>query len=114
MSYEKNDHDVEITLGELTVRARLNESACARKILDSLPIEGTLQTWGDEIYFEIPVEDKLEQGFTAEVVNIGDVAYWPKGKSFCVFFGPTPASRGGEIRPASAVNLIGKLLDDPK
>jgi hypothetical protein len=81
-------------------------------IYEALPIEASANTWGDEIYFSIPVDVGL--GNPKEVVNMGDLAYWPPGKAFCIFFGKTPASRGEDIRPASAVNVVGKIEGDPK
>ncbi len=75
-----------------------------------MPIEARANTWGDEIYFEIPVSCEPEN--PREVVEMGDLAYWPPGRAFCVFFGPTPASERDEIRPASAVNVIGKVEGD--
>jgi len=84
----------------------------AKAIYDALPIEARANTWGDEIYFSIPVDIKSEN--SKEVVELGDLAYWPPGNAFCIFFGKTPASRGNEIRPASAVNVFGKIEGDPK
>jgi hypothetical protein len=81
-------------------------------IWDALPIESTVNTWGDEIYFSIPVS--VENENPSETVNIGDLGYWPPGHAFCIFFGLTPASRGDEIRPASPVNVFGKISGDPK
>jgi hypothetical protein len=83
--------------------AELNDSATARAIWYALPIKGQANLWGDEIYLSIPVSTGLENG--QEVVKAGDLGYWPPGSAFCIFFGPTPASRGDEIRPASAVNV---------
>ena len=71
-----------------------------------------MNTWGEEIYFNVPVKMEEEKG--QEVVNFGDLGYWPPGNAFCVFFGPTPASRGAEIRAASPVNIFGSLVDDPR
>ena len=102
---------IQITAGDVEVRAELNDSDTARMIADALPIEATASTWGDEIYFEIPVSCGPEN--PREVVELGDLAYWPPGSAFCIFFGPTPASSGDEIRPASAVNVIGKVEGDP-
>ena len=84
----------------------------AKAIYEALPIEARASTWGDEIYFSIPVDIKSEN--SKEVVELGDLAYWPPGNAFCIFFGKTPASRGNEIRPASAVNVFGKVEGDPK
>jgi hypothetical protein len=79
-------------------------------IWNALPIEGKANRWGDEIYFSIPVNVGLEEG--QEVVSVGDVAYWPPGKAFCIFFGPTPASRGNEPRAYSPVNVFAKIVGD--
>ena len=84
----------------------------AEAVWEVLPIEARANTWGDEIYFGIPV--KVDPENPREVVGLGDLAYWPPGNAFCVFFGKTPASRGDEIRPASAVNVFGKVEGDPK
>ena len=84
----------------------------AKKVWEALPIEARANTWGDEIYFGVPVDAEPEN--PKEVVELGDLAYWPPGKAFCIFFGRTPASRGDEIRPASAVNVFGKVEGDPK
>ncbi len=82
----------------------------AEKIIEALPIEARGQTWGEEIYFRIPVRVGPEN--PQEVVEKGDLAYWPPGNAFCIFFGKTPASRGDEIRPASPVNVFGKVVGD--
>jgi len=104
---------IKIKAGNVEVQALLNDSPTAQKIWDSLPIEAKGDTWGDEIYFGIPIKASLEKS-AQEVVEIGDLGFWPPGHAFCIFFGPTPASRGNEVRPASAVNVVGRLLSDPK
>ena len=104
---------IRILISDLKVEAQLNESKTAQLVWEALPIEAKANLWGDEIYFSIPVKTGLEKG-AKEVVSAGDLGYWPTGHAFCIFFGPTPASRGDEIRAASAVNLIGKVLSDPK
>ena len=83
----------------------------AEAIKEALPIETKVNTWGDEIYFKIPVNMSTEN--SKAVVQMGDLGYWPPGKAFCIFFGPTPASIGKEIRPASPVNVFGKIEGDP-
>ena len=103
---------ITITAGTVRVRAELNDSRTAAAIAAALPIEQRGQTWGDEIYFDIGLALAAES--PREVVALGDLGYWSPGQAFCIFFGPTPMSRGDEIRPASAVNVIGRVLDDPR
>ena len=103
---------IRIRAGTLTMDAELNASATATLIWEALPIEAAGQTWGDEIYFGIPVRAREEKDAQA-VVEMGALAFWPPGNAFCVFFGPTPASRNrNEIRPYSPVNVVGKVLGD--
>jgi len=104
---------IRITAGQVSVTAVLHQTPTADSIWRVLPIEGRANTWGDEIYFSIPVKAELEKN-AKDVVESGDLGYWPPGTAFCIFFGPTPASRGNEIRPASAVNIVGKVQGDPK
>ena len=94
----------------MSVKAQLNDSSTARAIWNTLSVQGVSNTWGDEIYFPIPVRLELEAG--QEVVREGDLGYWPEGHAFCIFFGPTPVSKSGEIRPASPVSVFGNVLDD--
>jgi hypothetical protein len=101
---------IRITAGVVQVEAVLNDTQTSQTIREVLPITATANTWGDEIYFGIPVNADLEHG--QETVDLGDLGYWPPGRAFCIFFGPTPASRGDEIRPASAVTVIGKVTGD--
>lgn len=102
---------IRITAGDVAAAGSLNDSATATAIWDALPIEARGSTWGDEIYFAIPVDQREENA--EAVVDLGALAYWPPGKAFCIFFGPTPASRGDECRPASPVNVVGKVDGDP-
>lgn len=106
--------NIVIKSGNLKVSAKLNDSKTAGEIFEKLPLESRVNTWGDEIYFNIPVMADIEEGFSKEVVEMGDLGYWPQGPAFCIFFGPTPVSKPGEIRPATAVNVIGKISGDPK
>jgi hypothetical protein len=103
---------IRITAGAVTLAAELNDSRSAAAIADALPIEAKAQTWGDEIYFEIGLTLAAES--PQEVVALGDLGYWPPGQAFCIFFGPTPLSRGDEIRPASAVNVVGRVIGDAR
>ena len=100
-----------IRVGTLTMEAELNDSPTAREIAAALPITTSFSTWGDEIYFSIPVHAELEDT-AQEVVQVGDLGYWPPGQAFCIFFGQTPVSQPGKIMPASAVNMVGKVLGD--
>ncbi len=107
-----SERHISITAGPAAVSAALNDTAAAAMIWDALPIEASANTWGDEIYFAIPVDAGDEAG--QETVDLGDLGYWPPGSAFCIFFGPTPMSRGDEIRPASPVTVVGKVSGDPK
>jgi len=83
-----------------------------KKVVEALPIEGVGYRWGDEVYFSTSVAAEEEN--PREVVDKGTIAYWPPGRAICIFWGPTPASRSAdEIRPASPVNVIGRVLGDP-
>ena len=104
---------IRIKAGPVTAQAVLNDSPTAGKIWEALPIEASGDTWGDEIYFGIPVKAPLEKE-AKEVVEVGDLGFWPPGHAFCIFFGPTPVSRGSEVRPASAVNVVGRIAGDAK
>ena len=104
---------ISIKAGDVAMEAELNDSPCAKAVAAALPLSASASTWGDEIYFAVPVECQLEEGH-AETVPMGAVGYWPPGNAVCLFFGPTPMSAPGEIRPASAVNLIGALKGDPE
>jgi hypothetical protein len=105
------ERKIRITAGRVTADAVLNGSKTAAVVWDALPLDIPGETWGDEIYFGIPVKAKAED--PRDVVDMGDLAYWPPGSAFCIFFGPTPSSRGDEIRPASPVNVFGRVLGDP-
>ena len=102
---------IRITAAPVIMEAELNQSRTAQRIWDALPIEASANTWGDEIYFRIAVEAGEDDG-ASDVVEMGAVAYWPLGQALCLFFGRTPASRGDEIRAASAVNVLGAIDGD--
>jgi hypothetical protein len=101
---------IRIAAGDVEATAELNSTATAEAIWEKLPIKGRASLWGSEIYFSIPLSLQLEAG--QEVVSMGDLGYWPEGNAFCIFFGPTPVSRGDDIRPASPVTVFGKIMDD--
>jgi len=102
---------IKIKINELAMYAELNDTPTARKIADALPLSCPFNTWGDEIYFAIPVTASLDDS-AREEVQMGDLGYWPTGKAFCIFFGATPVSPPGKIVPASAVNIVGKVTGD--
>ena len=102
---------IRITIGDLTMEGELNNSHTAKKIAEALPLRAQFNTWGDEIYFTVPVDAGLDDT-AREEVELGDLGYWPTGKAFCIFFGQTPMSKPGKIIPASAVNIIGKVIGD--
>ena len=105
------ERKIRISAGRVTAEAVLNGSKTAEAVWEALPLSVPGETWGDEIYFGIPVKAKPEDA--RAVVELGDLGYWPPGSAFCIFFGPTPASHGDEIRPASPVNVLGRVLGDP-
>lgn len=107
------DHKIVIKAGKEKALAILSNSETAKAIWDLLPIQSTCNVWGDEVYFSIPISMPLDET-AKEIVDMGDLGYWPAGRALCIFFGPTPISEGDEIRPASAVNIVGKVEDDPK
>ncbi len=100
-----------IRAGDHILQAQLNDGVTGKAIYDALPIRAQAQRWGGEIYFSIPVGCELE-GNSRDVLEAGELAYWPPGRAFCIFFGPTPASQGDDIRAASAVNIVGRLDGD--
>ena len=106
------ERQIEISAGDVIVTAVLNDSDTADELWASLPITARAQTWGDEIYFSIPVSVE-EAADSQETVEMGAVAFWPPGSALCLFWGPTPTSAPGEIRPASAVNVMGLIDGDP-
>lgn len=103
---------IRIRTEKVSMHAELFQTKTAEAIWNSLPIEGKVNTWGDEIYFSIPV--KMGREKAVDVVQEGDIGYWPDGHAFCIFFGKTPISTDKEIKPASPVNLVGRLLGNPR
>jgi hypothetical protein len=88
----------------------LNDSTTADGLYLALPLEREINVWGGEIYFEIPVHDKLERG--KKIMEVGEVAYWPEGNAFCIFFGRTPASAGEAPEAYSPVTPLGKVISN--
>ena len=105
--------EIVVTAGDLKLHGFLNDSPTARALAEALPITGNAQLWGEEIYFPVPQVAAALDDTAKAVVDVGDIGYWPTGRAICFFFGLTPASLPGEIRPASPVNFVGRLRDDP-
>jgi hypothetical protein len=100
-----------IEIENLAVPAELKDTPTAQKILKLLPIEDRANVWGEEIYFDIALQAELEPD-ASEEVQVGDLGYWPAGPAFCIFFGPTPVSRGNQPRAYSPVNVFGHVRGD--
>ena len=104
---------ITISVAGISATAELNDSPSAAAIRQALPIEAEANTWGDEVYFSIGVDCPLT-GEAREEMAVGEIAYWPPGKAFCIFFGPTPASGDdGVPKAAGKVNPLGRLCGDP-
>ena len=104
---------INISAGNISLEAEILDTPTASKILEALPLESSANVWGDEIYFDIPLRLEQEPDARADV-EIGDLAYWPAGPAFCIFFGPTPVSTGDQPRAYSPVNVFGRVLGDAK
>ena len=102
---------ITITAGSVSLAAELNDGPTALLIWDALPIDGRANRWGDEIYFEIPVKTGQEPS-AREIVEVGELGYWPVGHAFCIFFGPTPVSTDERPRAYSPVNILGRVTGD--
>jgi hypothetical protein len=108
---EVNVNKIVITAGSVRAEAELDDRATARQVWEALPVEGSANIWGDEVYFEIPVVAGQEADARADV-EVGELGYWPVGHAFCIFFGPTPVSTGDRPRAYSPVNILGRVLGD--
>jgi hypothetical protein len=102
--------NIKICFSNYEVEAVIFDNVTARGIVSVLPIENNISLWGDEIYFPLTSEIKVDS--LKDCVEKGDLAFWPEGNCLCIFFGPTPASVGNEIRPASPVGIFGKVTGD--
>ena len=103
--------NIVISVGGVSLSAELYDTPTARLISQSLPLESSVNVWGEELYFFIPLETELEQEARADV-EVGELAYWPSGPAFCIFFGPTPMSRNEKPRAYSPVNVFGRITGD--
>ncbi|MEW5803386.1 MAG: cyclophilin-like fold protein [bacterium] len=105
-------HKIHIKAGDIELEGILNDTPTARLIWERLPIESSGNLWGEEIYFSIPINSELDKT-ARDTVDRGELAYWPIGKAFCIFFGPTPLTEGDEIVSADKVNIVGRIIGDP-
>lgn len=104
---------ISISVENIMVEAEMFDTPTADTIFDTLPFEGSANVWGDEIYFDIPLRIGQEPDARADV-EVGDLAYWPAGPAFCIFFGPTPVSSSDQPRAYSPVNVFGRVMGDAK
>jgi len=101
---------IDICINDVIIlRAALNETETAQAVFNALPLHAQGNIWGKEIYFDSGIIAPLIE--PKEVLDVGDLAYWPPMRAFCLFYGPTPASQGDEIRAAGPVSVFGKIIE---
>jgi len=113
MAIREIEMRIQIQIGSLKLIAKLRDTPNTKKLIEALPCESQAQTWGDEVYFEVPISASLEKD-AKQVVDPGTVGFWVEGSCLAIPFGPTPISQGDECRLAARVNLLGKIEGDPK
>jgi len=104
---------IKIKVGALELSAELNDSLSAKELTSLLPFEFTMSRWGDEYYGDCGIKVDLSRD-ARDIMEVGELALWPTGRALCIFFGPTPASKGEEPRAVSPVNPVGRLIDSPE
>jgi hypothetical protein len=104
---------IRISWPQNELAATLRDTPTVKKLLAALPCESSAQTWGDEVYFSVPVNSALEKD-ARQVVEPGTVCFWVEGQSLALPFGPTPVSEGDECRLVARVNILGKIDADAK
>jgi len=110
---EETNQRIKISVGGVSLEAELKSTRTANEIYEALPIETSVNMWGEEFYCKVPgVKDYRETATTQ--VKVGDVAYWGPGEMLAIFFGRTPMSMGEDPVPADRVNVVGRLVGDPK
>lgn len=101
---------ISIDVGDVKMKGVLKKTPLGEAVREALPLKGWVNRWGDEIYFTIPLHREISQGEGQTRMEVGDLAYWPAGRAFCIFFGPTPLGHEGEILAASDVEVFGHLI----
>jgi len=105
--------EIKIISGKICIRASLRDTATAKAITQALPITSKAQTWGEEVYFPVPVSTELEPD-AKDVVDAGELAFWTEGNCIAIGYGRTPISQGNEIRLAARTNIWADAIDDIK
>lgn len=100
------------SLGQVEAEIIDKNPKTSEAMMKALPFEGAANVWGDEVYFDVPVSSKEED--SQQVMEVGDIAFWPHGNAMCIFFGPTPASENEKPKAYSPVNLFARVIGDPK
>lgn len=99
------ENKIKIAIDGTEIKARLRNTPTAKNIAQALPVSSTAETWGEEVYFSVPVNSELEKD-AKSVVEAGEIAFWVEGSCIAIGFGPTPISQGDEIRLAAATNIF--------
>ncbi len=100
---------ISISIGSLHFEADVYDTDTGRKVIKNLPFKGTINLWGGEVYFSIPINTELEKD-ARDILEEGELGFWPTGNAFCIFFGPTPVSEGQKPQSYSPVNVFGKII----
>ncbi len=104
---------IRIRCGRVNLDAEILDTPTGRLVMDRLPLSGNANIWGEEIYFPIDLKAEQEKNAAVEVEE-GTLAYWPPGKAFCIFFGPTPMSTSSKPKAYSPVNIFGTIISNPE
>ena len=104
-------HKINLKFSSYTINIKLRSNKTASAIKNILPFKSIVKTWGEEIYFEIPIEESLDlENDAKDIINIGEIAFWIEGKCIAIGYGKTPISKGNEIKLAARTNIWGDAL----